>query len=95
VELLDVSGRRLVAEAEGDLWSKSADGAALETVGRVALYLGSLDWACRSVEPDEDRGLIWQVPTKVVADLLLLVVTLRITERVARTRKLHCWRCTC
>jgi hypothetical protein len=38
VELLDVTGRRLVADAAGDLWSKSADGAALETVGSVALH---------------------------------------------------------
>jgi hypothetical protein len=29
VELLDVTGRRLVAEAVGDLWSKSACGAAM------------------------------------------------------------------
>jgi hypothetical protein len=36
VELPDVTGRRLVAEAAGDLWSKSADGAALAraTCGR-------------------------------------------------------------
>jgi hypothetical protein len=53
VELLDVTGRRLVAEAAGDLWSKSADGVAAwpgdswsksadgtasETVGSVAVY---------------------------------------------------------
>jgi hypothetical protein len=77
VELLDVTGRRLVAEAAGDLWSKSADGvatcpgdlwsksadgAALETVGSVALYRGSLDGACCSVEHDEAGGLIWPVP---------------------------------
>jgi hypothetical protein len=29
VELLDVTGRRLVADAAGDLWSKSADGATM------------------------------------------------------------------
>jgi hypothetical protein len=29
VELLDVTGRWLVAEAAGDLWSKSADGGAV------------------------------------------------------------------
>jgi hypothetical protein len=79
----------------GDLWSKSADGAALETVRSVALHWGSLDGACCSVEPDEAGGLIWPVPTKIFADLLLLVVTLRLTERAARTRRLHCWRCTC
>jgi hypothetical protein len=38
VELLDVTGRQLVAEAVGDLSSKSADGAAMETVGSVALH---------------------------------------------------------
>jgi hypothetical protein len=38
VGLLDVTGRRLVAEAAGDLWPKSAGGAALETAGSVALH---------------------------------------------------------
>jgi hypothetical protein len=31
----------------------------------------------------------------IFADLLLWVITLRLTERAARTRGLHCWRCTC
>jgi hypothetical protein len=52
VELLDVTGRRLVAEAAGgDLWSKSADGAAWETIGFVALHRGSLERAGYSEEP--------------------------------------------
>jgi hypothetical protein len=36
------------------------------------------------VKPDEARYLIWLVPTKVFADLLLSLVTLRLTERGAR-----------
>jgi hypothetical protein len=87
--------RLTVLRWPGDLWSKSADGAALETVGSVALHWGSLDGVCCSVEPDKAGGLIWPVPTKVFADLLLLVVTLRFTERASRTRELHCWRCMC
>jgi hypothetical protein len=35
------------------------------------------------VKPDEARELIWLVATEVFADLLLLLVTLRLTERVA------------
>jgi hypothetical protein len=38
VELLDVTGLRLVAEAAGDLWSKSAVGAAL--AGRLVVEVG-------------------------------------------------------
>jgi hypothetical protein len=38
VELLDVTGRRLVAEAVGDFWSKSADGAAM--AGRLVVEVG-------------------------------------------------------
>jgi hypothetical protein len=37
------------------------------------------------VKPDEARELIRLVPTKVFADLLLSLVTLRLTERAART----------
>jgi hypothetical protein len=59
---------------------------------RSQLPRGFLDGACCSVEPDEAGGLIWLVPTKVFADLPLLVITLRLTERAARTRELHCWR---
>jgi hypothetical protein len=68
----------------GRLWSKSAEGVALETIGSVVLHRGSLDRACCSVESDEAGELIWPVPTKVFfAYLLLLLVTLRLTERVA------------
>jgi hypothetical protein len=42
-----------------------------------------------SVEPDEAGGLIWPFPTKVFADLLLLVVTLQLTERATRTALLE------
>jgi hypothetical protein len=38
VELLDVTGRLLVAEAACDLWSKSADGVAL--AGRLVVEVG-------------------------------------------------------
>jgi hypothetical protein len=38
VELLDVTGRRLVEEAAGDLWSKSADG--VEVAGRLVVEVG-------------------------------------------------------
>jgi hypothetical protein len=41
--------------------------------------------ACCSVKPDEARELIRLVPTKVFADLLLLLFTLRLTERATRT----------
>jgi hypothetical protein len=41
------------------------------------------------VKPDEARELIWLVPTKVFADLLLLLVTLRLTERATRTALLE------
>jgi hypothetical protein len=37
------------------------------------------------VKPDEAGELIRLVPTEVVADLLLSVVTLRLTERATRT----------
>jgi hypothetical protein len=39
--------------------------------------------------PDEARELIWLVPTKVFADLLLSLVTLRLTERATRTALLE------
>jgi hypothetical protein len=75
---------------------KTADGvAAWKTAGSVALHWGSLDGACCSVKPDEARELIWLVSTKVFADLLLSLVTLRLTERATLTRKVHCWNCTC
>jgi hypothetical protein len=91
VELLDVTGRRLVAEAAGDLWLKSADGIAMAggLVGSVALHWALLDGACCSVEPGEAGGLIWPVPTKVFADLLQLAVTLRLTERATQTALLE------
>jgi hypothetical protein len=38
VELLDVTGLRLVAEAAGDFWSKSADGTAM--AGRLVVEVG-------------------------------------------------------
>jgi hypothetical protein len=38
VELFDVTGRRLVAEAAGDLWSKLADGTAV--AGRLVVEVG-------------------------------------------------------
>jgi hypothetical protein len=38
VELLDVTGRLLVAEAAGDLWSKSVGGAAM--AGRLVVEVG-------------------------------------------------------
>jgi hypothetical protein len=38
VELLDVTGQRLVEEAAGDLWSKSADGASM--AGRLVVEVG-------------------------------------------------------
>jgi hypothetical protein len=78
----------------GDLGSKSADGVALETAGSVVLHWGSLDGACCSVEPDKAGGLIWPVPSKVVADLPCRW-WLRLAERAPRTRELHCWRCMC
>jgi hypothetical protein len=57
----------------------------LETAGSVALHWGSLGEACCAVEPDEARELMWLVPTKVFADLLLSVVTSMLTERATRT----------
>jgi hypothetical protein len=38
VQLLDVTDRQLVVEAAGDLWSKSADGAAM--TGRLVVEVG-------------------------------------------------------
>jgi hypothetical protein len=65
---------------------KSTDGvAAFKTAGSDAFHWGSLDGACCSVKPDEARELIWLVPAKVFADMLLSLVTLRLTERAART----------
>jgi hypothetical protein len=52
-------------------------------LGMLALHWGSLEGACCSVKPDEARELIWLVPTKVLADLLLSLVTLRLPERIA------------
>jgi hypothetical protein len=37
------------------------------------------------VKPDEARESIWLVPTKVFADLLLLLVTLQLTEHATQT----------
>jgi hypothetical protein len=86
---LDVTGRRFIAMA-GRLQLKSADGvAARKTAGSIALHWGSLDGACGSVKPDEARELIWLVPTKVFADLLLSLVSLRLTERDARTAPVY------
>jgi hypothetical protein len=50
-------------------------------------------WECLLFS--EARELIWLVPTKVFADLLLSLVTLRLTERTTRTSELHCSNCTC
>jgi hypothetical protein len=47
VELLDVTGRRLVAEAAGDLWSKSADGAAM--AGRLLVEVGRRRYCLETV----------------------------------------------
>jgi hypothetical protein len=41
------------------------------------------------VKSDEARELIWLVPTKVFADLLHSLVTLRLTERATRTALLE------
>jgi hypothetical protein len=74
----------------GNLWSKSADGAAAWRLLGVLLCTETRSMGC---------AVQWSpmkpVPTKVFADLLLLVVMLRLTERAARTRELHCWRCMC
>jgi hypothetical protein len=73
-----------------DLWLKSADSiAAWKTAGSVDLHRGSLDGACCSVEPDETRELIRLIPTKAFADLLLSLVTLRVTERATRSALLE------
>jgi hypothetical protein len=42
VQLLDVTGRRLVVEAAGDLWLKSAGGAAM--AGRLVVEVSW--WRC-------------------------------------------------
>jgi hypothetical protein len=84
-ELLDVTGRRLVAIATRLVVEVGWRRCCLETAGSVALHWGSLGEACCSVKPDEAGELIWLVPTKVFADLLLSVVTLRRTERATRT----------
>jgi hypothetical protein len=79
-----------------DFYVKSADSvAAWKTAESVALHWSSLDGACCSVKPDEARELIWPVPTKVFANLLLSLVTLRLTERASRTCEVHCWKRTC
>jgi hypothetical protein len=49
----------------------------------LALHLGSLDGMCCSVKTDEGRGLMWLVPTKDFADLLLSLVTFRLPERTS------------
>jgi hypothetical protein len=47
------------------------------------------------VKPDEARELIYLVPTKVFADLLLSLVTLRLTERATRTALLELYVLIC
>jgi hypothetical protein len=42
----------------------------------------------------EARELIWLVPTKIFADLLLSLVKLRLPECTVLTPKLHCSNCT-
>jgi hypothetical protein len=49
-------------------------------LGVLVLHWGSLYGACCSVKLDEAKELIWLVPTKVFANLLLLLVTLRLPE---------------
>jgi hypothetical protein len=51
-------------------------------LGVLALHWGMLF--------NEARELIWLVPTKVFANLLLSLVTLRLPECAARTPELHC-----
>jgi hypothetical protein len=64
-------------------------------LGVLALHWSSLDGACCSVKPGEARELIWLVPTKVFADLLLSLVALWLPERIAQTPELHCSNSTC
>jgi hypothetical protein len=86
---LDVTGWR-----SGDLQLKSADGvASWKAAGSVAFHWSSLGGACCSVKPDEARELIRLVPTQVFADLLLSMVTLRLTERATWTRELNVLTC--
>jgi hypothetical protein len=58
VEFLHVTGRRLVAKAAADLWSKSADGAAM--AGRLVVEVG---WRCSDGRATYGRsrleGLRW------------------------------------
>jgi hypothetical protein len=83
---LDVTGRRLVAVAGRLVVEVGWRRCCLETAGSVlALHWGSLGQACCSVKPDEAGELIWLVPIKAFADLLLSVVTLRLTERATQT----------
>jgi hypothetical protein len=63
--------------------------------GVLALHWSSFDSAWCSLKPDGARELIWLVPTKVFADLLLSLVALRLPERTARAPELHCWNSTC
>jgi hypothetical protein len=58
-----------------------------KTAGSVALHWSSLNWACCSVKPESE--LIRLFPTKVFADLLLSLVTLRLTESATRTALLE------
>jgi hypothetical protein len=76
----------------GRLQVKSADGvAARKTAGSGA---PSMRRAIQGSPMKPESELIRLVPTKVFADLLLLLLTLRLIERVVRTRELHCWKCT-
>jgi hypothetical protein len=64
-------------------------------LGVLAVHWSSLDGACCSAKPDEARELIWLVPTKFFANLLLSLVALRLPERAAQTLELLCSNCTC
>jgi hypothetical protein len=66
-----------------DLWSKSTDGAALETIGSVALHWGSLDRTCCSVEPDEAGELIWLLRPAPVVGYITAYRTCRANTRTA------------
>jgi hypothetical protein len=76
-------------------WSRLTALLLRRLLGVLALHWGSLDGACCLEKPDEARELIWLVLTKVFANLLLSLVTLRLTEHVERTREVHCWNCAC
>jgi hypothetical protein len=59
-------------------------------LGVLAFHWSLLDGAWCSVKFNEARELIWLVPTKVFADMLLSLVTLRLPEHTERTPELHC-----